>query len=631
VLPEERARFLNHFLVAQQGHAPLLPEAVPLTSRISIPRCPTLPNSPRASNLLTHPITPVLAFRPVLGKLRAVIPVPANPFTRSRYLLAILGGLLLAASFPKLGITGLAWIAPGLMLGAALGKSGSESFRIGYVAGLAHYLACLYWLLLIPYRWHGLPLGPALGWLSLSAYLALYPATWVWLLSRRPNPAPVAPEPARSSAFLVAHLQGVLARTWWRRTLWALSGAVVWVALEMLVARLLTGFPWNLLGVSQYQLTPLIQIASVTGVYGVSFLVVWTSLSLLSAGLMIVLRPSTRSIWAGEVILPALALAATLHFGFRQLGHEPAPEHTLKVALVQPSIPQTLIWDTSRDLERFQDLMHLSQQALTNLPDLLIWPEAAVPSFARWDTNIYPAITNLVCRHQVWLLLGSDDLGRPRHPAGPDDFEFYNASFLVNPDGQFVSRYLKRKLVVFGEYIPLVRWLPFLKWFTPIGGGFTPGDTPVPFTLTHPDVHTSTLICFEDIFPNLAREATHDDTDFLVNLTNNGWFGESAAQWQHGAAALFRAVENRLPLIRCCNNGLTGWIDSHGRLRQILRDDRDTIYGPGFLTLEVPLLARGQTHPPTFYHQHGDLFGWTCVVLAAVMLVARVLRPSQAA
>ena len=108
----------------------------------------------------------------------------ASPITRSRYPLAIFAGLLLAASFPKIGIAGFAWIAPGLMVVAALGRSGGEAFRIGYVAGLAHYLASLYWLLLIPYRWHGIPLGPMAGWLALSAYLALYPAIWVWLLSR---------------------------------------------------------------------------------------------------------------------------------------------------------------------------------------------------------------------------------------------------------------------------------------------------------------------------------------------------------------------------------------------------------------------------------------------------------------
>ena len=109
-----------------------------------------------------------------------------------------------------------------------------------------------------------------------------------------------------------------------------------------------------------------------------------------------------------------------------------------------------------------------------------------------------------------------------------------------------------------------------------------------------------------------------------MNLTNNGWFGESAAQWQHAACALFRAVENGLPLIRCSNNGLTGWVDAHGRLRQVFRDDRGTIYGPGFMTAEIPLLARGEKRAPTYYHRHGDLFGWVCVGAAGLMMARRV-------
>ena len=165
---------------------------------------------------------------------------------RSRYLLAVLAGLLLAASFPKIGIAGLAWIAPGLMLAAALGKRGWESFRIGYVAGLAHYLASLYWLLLIPYRWHSIPLGPAAGWLSLSAYVALFPATWVWLLSEGARPTKSGNPEARRGLVACTGSRGsggVMARSWGRRTVWAISGAALWVALEMVVARLLTGLP----------------------------------------------------------------------------------------------------------------------------------------------------------------------------------------------------------------------------------------------------------------------------------------------------------------------------------------------------------------------------------------------------
>jgi apolipoprotein N-acyltransferase len=552
---------------------------------------------------------------------------------RSRYLLAILAGLLLAASFPQIGITGMAWVAPALMVAAALGKRGGESFRIGYFAGFAYYLASLYWLLLIPYRWHSIPLGPAAGWVSLSAYLAVFPATWVWLLSEG-RPKTAGGSVSNSEALGVAEpavvrlrgLSGVMARSWGRRTLWAICGAALWVALEMVVARLWTGFPWNLLGSSQYQMTPLIQIASVTGIYGVSFLVVWLSLSLLSAGLMIVLRPTVRSIWVGEIFLPVIAVALVFNYGFRQLRDEPPTPRTLRVTLIQPSIPQTLIWDTSRDLERFGDLIRLSERALTNRTDLLVWPEAAVPSFARWDTNIYPAITNLVRQHGVWLILGSDDLAPARERTQDHGYEYYNASFLVNPDGDFVSRYRKRNLVIFGEYIPLVRWLPFVKWFTPIEGGFTPGERPIPFVLTKPDVKTSVLICFEDIFPHLAREYADDDTDFLVNITNNGWFGEGAAQWQHAAGAIFRAVENGLPLIRCSNNGLTGWVDSRGQLREVLRDDRGTIYGAGFLTAEIPLLGVGEKRAPTFYHEHGDRFGWGSAAIGGIMLLGRIVR-----
>ncbi len=573
-----------------------------------------------------------LAFGSFPGKLKRVNKLWSSPLLRSRYFLAVLAGLLLAVSFPKVGVAGFTWVAPGLMLAAALGKRGWESFRIGYVAGLAYHLAALYWLLLIPYRWHSIPLGPAAGWLSLSAFVALYPATWVWLLSEaRPvKTEEGGPHSGRTagSAGAVAWLPragGVMSRSWARRTVWAISGAVLWVALEMVIARLFTGFPWNQLGASQYQLTPLIQVASVIGVYGVSFLVVWVSLSLLSAGLMVVLRPTVRSIWMGEIFLPVVVVALVFNYGFRQLTNEPPARRTLRVTLIQPSIPQTLIWDTSRDQDRFRELIQLSERALSNRTDLLIWPEAAVPSFARWDTNIYPAITNLVRQHRVWLVLGSDDIARVQQATQGDGCEYYNASFLVNPDGDFVERYRKRKLVIFGEYIPLVRWLPFVKWFTPIEGGFTPGIRPIPFHLRNPAVKTSVLICYEDIFPHVVREYADDDTDFLINITNDGWFGESAAQWQQAASALFRTVENGLPLVRCANNGLTGWVDSRGRLREVFRDERGSIYGAGFLSVDIPLLGVGQKRTPTFYHEHGDWFGWGCVGIGGAMLASRIL------
>ena len=262
-------------------------------------------------------------------------------FIRSRYLAAIGAGLLLASAFTKPGIAGSAWIAPALMLACAFGKSGGDSFRIGCVAGLSFWLASLYWLLLMPVA--GFPI---LGWVALSAYLALYPAVWVWLLAGKIGEG-----------------------DWARRTCWSLAGAAVWVALEMIRARLFGGFPWNFLGASQYQMIPLIQIASVTGVYGVSFLVVWVSLSLYSAVRMIFHRPATRLVWQAEIFLPLTVVILLFAFSFAQMGGDNPPASTLRVTMIQPSVPQTLIWDESENTNRFRQLLQLSESALNNRRD----------------------------------------------------------------------------------------------------------------------------------------------------------------------------------------------------------------------------------------------------------------------
>ena len=561
----------------------------------------------------------------------------------ARLFLAILAGLCLAASFPKLNVAGLAWVAPGLFIAAAFGTRGWECFRWGYVAALVHYLTSIYWILLIPYRWHGIPFGPATGWLALCGTLALFPAAWVWLVLSSQHPrrtlesGPITPQelPPQTKASFLESLQAAVRSQpsfgWAGRTLWAMGGAAAWVAMEMLLARVLGGFPWTLLGVTQHGMLPLIQIASITGVYGVSFLMVWFSLSFVSAGVMLLRRPSARSIWLGEIFLPILVVAVAFNLGFRHIRNSPTFSRTLRVTLIQPSIPQTLIWDEGKDDERFDDLLKLSKQALSNETDLLVWPEAAVPKLLRYDTNTFNAVSNLTKEHHVWMIVGADDAERRDDVPGPEGVEYFNSSFLISPEGELQERYIKRSLVMFGEYVPLQRWLPFLKWFTPVEGGFTPGDRSVPFKLKSLGVKTSVLICFEDIFPQIGRGDVEPDTDFLVNITNDGWFGESAAQWQQAATALFRAVENGVPLIRCTNNGLTCWIDAQGQIREIFRDSTGTVYGPGFLNIQIPIPASGETHTRTFYNRHGDWFGWGCMGVTVLMLLRTVLARRRGA
>jgi apolipoprotein N-acyltransferase len=536
-------------------------------------------------------------------------------FIRSGYGVALGAGLLLTAASPKIGIAGFAWIVPALMLFAARGKNSGDAFRAGYVAGLSHSFSSLYWLLLIPVTGF-----PVLGWISLAAYLAFYPAIWVWLLAGK-----------------------IGTGNWAQRTFWSLAGAATWVALEMLRARLFGGFPWNFIGASQFQLTPLIQIASVTGVYGVSFLVVWTSLSFFSAIRAVFSSPTSRFAWQPEVFLPLLAVAVIFAFGAFTMRAPIAPASDLRVTLIQPSVPQTLIWNENENTNRFRQLLELSESALTNQTDLLIWPEAALPEF---NEESLTAITNLIRTHHVWMIFNADDAVWRANAKSRSDFDVFNAAFLFDPDGNCAGIYHKQKLVAFGEYIPLVRWLPFIKWFTPIQGGYAAGDKPATFeingwgerprgpqieldngspeVLLHPTANAAPLICFEDTFPQLARDAVHNDTDFLVNLTNDGWFGQSAEQWQHLANAVFRAVENGVPLIRCANNGVTCWIDSYGKPRAIFKDTRGSAYGVGSQTVQIPLPS--ERREPTFYNRQGDRFGWSCVAVAAGVLLFRLKK-----
>ena len=585
-----------------------------------------------------------LEFQGESGKLRGLKRL--REFITSRQAWALGAGIILALAFPKPGVAGLAWIAPALILLPAFGTTGKRTFGIGFLAGLGHHLTSLYWILLIPIPWYW-AWAKVLGWMALGAFLALYMGLWVWLSWKifpgifvRPSiphspreegeeqdgPAgeTLAVSPRKGARWDFASWpERLLSVPWSLRLSWTLSAAALWVAMEMFIARVFGGFPWNLLGDSQYQMTPLIQIAGATGVYGVSFLIVWTSLSFMSAVLVIVRQPTRRSAWVGEIMLPmgtavAIYLSGYLHMMHRA-GEIPPPE--LNVALVQPSIPQTLIWDESDSDRRFQDLLKMTEKMLTNKVDLLIWPESAVPLMLRYYREMQEPIAAMATNHRIWMIIGSDDAEPLAH-----ETNYFNSSFLISPEGKLAGYYRKQNLVIFGEYVPLAKWMPFLKWFTPISGGFTPGTEPADFRLGNLNVRTSVLICFEDVFPHLARKAVTDDTDFLVNITNDGWFGESAAQWQHAAAAVFRTVENGVPLIRCSNNGLTCLIDANGSIREILRDAKGRIYGEASMVVKVPLLGPGEKRAPTFYRSHGDVFGWACVGLAGLRLFGAVRR-----
>ena len=560
---------------------------------------------------------------PAPAKLRGLNKFFQRHETALRHALAVLAGLLLAAAFPKLGIAGLAWVAPGLLLFSAAGQPAKVAFRLGWLGGLAFNLAALHWLLFIPVK--GFPI---LGWLALSAYCALYPGLWVWLCWR------IGPRDFQ----MLGRLQ---------RVIWALKCAVLWVALETILGCFLTGFPWLALGVSQHKMVPLIQIASVTGVTGVSFLAVWFAVAVVEDFWS--LRKEGVGFWRGllKCLLPLFIIALVFIWGVVQMAWlgriGRADAKPLTLALVQPSVPQTMIWNPAEKTNRFAKLMQLSELALATKPDVLVWPEAALPDM---NEESFRAVTNLVATHKVWMVFGADDYelkpGAPRDSNKPADYAFYNSAFLLSPEGKVVSTYRKRRLVIFGEYIPLLDWLPFLKWFTPIEGGFTAGKEPVAFSVEATRVvqndggelkrmlpvrlRAGMLICFEDVIASAARESA-TDADFLLNITNDGWFGESSQQFQHAAHSVFRAVENGLPIVRCTNNGLTCQVVETGFVYDLGVGDAADVYGPGFRVVKIFVPTRG-SRQPTFYQRHGDWLGWSCVfgALGLALLESRRRR-----
>jgi apolipoprotein N-acyltransferase len=529
-----------------------------------------------------------------------------------RYGLAALAGLALGLAYPKFNLFWLAWLAPGLLLLLSLGQGGWTTLRVGYIGGLVQFLVGFYWLLLIPNRAVAIT-----AWLLVGVLMPLYIAAWAWVCCRC---WPIAEQRGKVSGQPSQLAARLLAVSWQRRAGWAFICAGAWVAMEMAIARIFNGFPYSL-GLSQFKFLPLIQMASVTGVYGVSFIVVWTSAALACA---FVLAQSARpglSVFARELAAPGVALAAILLFGCLKLFTPELPGARLKVALIQPGIPQTIIWDVNERTNRLHKLVELSNQAMAHGADLLVWPEAALPeNMVGRNRDTQELITALVRSNGVWMVFGGIDNGVKRDATGGAETFRFNAAFFIDPAGDLVSRYFKRRLVIFGEYTPGARWLPFLKHLGMRGGGLEPGRGPVHFQMTRPRARIAPLICFEDVFPQVTRESVDEDTDFLLNLTNNGWFGTGAAQWQHAVAALLRAVENGVPLVRCTNNGLTCWIDVRGRIHDAYFPGSTDIYQAGYKIVEVPLRnSAGESHR-TLYNRCGDAFGWSCfaVVLAAL-------------
>lgn len=441
-----------------------------------------------------------------------------------------MSGSLTALSFPKFGISVLSWISLIPFLFVITNKTPKQSFLLGFLGGAAFNAILIYWIPSVPAHYADLSMGLSLSiYAVFVCYLALFWAFFSWSFAKIHSAFP------RFVFFLAPFL---------------------WIGFEYILTHLLTGFPWGLLGYSQYQNLWFIQIASLTGIYGLSFIMVlFQSLFVYS----MIHRRRTP-------FLLGLLLVVLLHLGgWAIMKNKPSMENSFLSSVIQGDVSSDIRWDLISDLQARELLdrhISLSKDARQKGSRLIIWPEFSVPLCFSCSTGIYPEFRNELTRFSqesgTTLLLGTTETTMSQQ--GP---QYYNTALCLHPDLS-LSQYHKIHRVPFGEYIPYKKVFFFVEKMTQALGELTAGDK---FVLHQFEGKTfGTPICYEIIFPDLVREFVKQGAHFLVTITNDSWYGISSAPYQHFAIAVLRAVENRRFLLRSATTGVSGIIDPYGRI-----------------------------------------------------------------
>ena len=488
-----------------------------------------------------------------------------------RWILAIGSGLLTVAAFPNWNWGPLAFVSLVPFLVALRGVSPPHGFALGLAWGMAFFLGALYWVTYVMVTYgHMTPPLAIFAWVGLAVILAGYPGLFGWAVARL---------------------------RWVSPMVWAIGASVIWVAVELLRSYLFTGFPWVLLGYSQGSSLELIQAARISGVYGVSFLVV-----LMDAALAAALFPGP-SAWrrAAPVAVAAVLLVAAAAYG-RGVLRAPSPPREGAVAIVQGNIDQGVKWTPGMREATVAKYRRLTLPVARERPALVVWPESAMPFLMRIDPSLGPQALAVAREARTPVLVGSID------QVGPGTFT--NSAFLVGETGEILAKYDKRHLVPFGEYVPLRPIFFFLDQLVVGIGDFLPGKGDTVFR--GPFGRFSVLICYEAIFPDEVRRDVLDGAEFLVNITNDAWFGRTSAPYQHLAMAAFRAVENNVYLVRAANTGISAIIEPSGGIAE-----------PTGLYTDAAFVGRVRLGGArTFYTRYGDVFAWACAMGAAACVAA---------
>jgi apolipoprotein N-acyltransferase len=517
---------------------------------------------------------------------------------KSAWLLVVLSAALQILIFPLPNLYILCWMAIAPLLVALLRarqpdtlqiRAGIkllparplQAFLLAYSCGVIWYAGTCYWIYNTMRQYGGVSAPAAVGILILFClYLAIYHGVFGLLISLLAGSSPFS-----------------------RRAL--LLAPAMWVAVELARTRI-TGFPWDLLGIAQVDNIPLAHVTTFTGVYGLSFEIMVVNAALAAAFLI---RREQRKF----LLLAALGSAVVLQAGLWLVPPLLPSDHSAR--LVQENIPilQGTEWtkeyfdDTLSDLTRISLSPSSNQQRQT---DLIVWPESPAP-FYTTDPIFREAVSNIARKAQTWVLAGS--VGTRNAGQSPQGVtQSYNSAALVNPRGEWVGRYDKMHLVPFGEYVPFKSIFGFAGGLSKEVGDFSPGESRAPLQADGNSL--GVFICYESIFPDEVRQLAANGAQVLVNISNDGWYGDSGAYAQHLKQARMRAVENNRWLLRDTNTGVTASIDPYGRIAagapRKIRTAVDAPYAVSNVT--------------TFYSRHGDWFAYLCAIISAGALLARL-------
>jgi len=489
--------------------------------------------------------------------------------------LALLSGILLVLSFPKFGHWAVAWVALIPLLYGLKRLSFASAVLAGLLAGFVQHVGLMYWVTHVVVHYGKLPMAMGVPvMMMLALYLSLYTGLF-----------------AGGTVFF--RNRGIPA---------VVSAPLLWTVLEYAKSMLFTGFPWENLAHSQSLNLPVIQVADLTGSYGVSFLIVLVNGALCA---FIGADDEGRRKAATGAVVAALLVAATVGYGLWRIGDitarfETAPRQT--VALIQGNIDQSIKWDPSFQLETLRIYRDLSLQAARENPHLVIWPETATPFMFQNRDELHEAVVAVARSTSAWLLFGS-----PSYTRHEGELRFQNSAFVLSPGGEIVGKYSKVHLVPYGEYVPLRPLFPFIEKLTVGVGDFLAGTGFEPVMIAGRPV--GILICYEGIFPEIGRAWGLGNASLLVNVTNDAWFGMTSAPVQHLSMTVFRAVENRLYVVRAANTGVSAIIDATGRITA-----RTDLFVRTFLTGPVKIHRE-----ETFYTKYGDLFVFFCMIALLVI------------